>query len=136
MALGLPAATGAVVVANKCDLPSSPPGILPQNFPAAEISALTGSGLESLQATIAKLADTFQAVCGDELIAINARHAHALEEATQCLDSAYHKLSAGDATELVASDLRGALDDFGQIAGKIYNEQVLDRLFSAFCIGK
>lgn len=125
-----------IAVFNKCDLPPALPVPLPLNFSTAKISALTGSGLESLQATIAQLADSFQSVCGDELIAINARHAHALDEATLCLDSAWNKLNAGVATELVASDLRGALDDFGQIAGKVDNEQVLDQLFSTFCIGK
>jgi len=128
--------TNTIAVFNKCDLSIPSANFLPQNFPGVKISALTGSGLESLQTTIAKLADSFQAVCGDELIAINARHAHALEEATRCLESAYAKLNAADATELVASDLRGALDNFGQISGKVYNEQVLDRLFSTFCIGK
>ena len=38
--------------------------------------------------------------------------------------------------ELVASDLRGALDAYAQISGKIDNERVLDQLFASFCIGK
>jgi tRNA modification GTPase len=40
------------------------------------------------------------------------------------------------ASELVASDLRSALEAFGEISGKIDNEKVLDRLFATFCIGK
>ncbi len=125
-----------IAVFNKSDLPAHQPMPVPEKFSSVNVSALTGSGIETLQTEIAKLADSFQAVCGDELIAINARHAHALEEATQCLDSAVQKLNTGDATELVASDLRSALDNFSQIAGKVDNEQILDRLFSTFCIGK
>jgi tRNA modification GTPase len=36
----------------------------------------------------------------------------------------------------MASDLRGALDAFGQISGKVDNEKILDQLFASFCIGK
>lgn len=125
-----------IAVFNKSDLPSHGPAPLPQNFPIVIVSALTGTGFDALLVEIAKLAESFQVVCGDELIAINARHAHALEEATRCLGSGIEKLNTGIATELVASDLRGALDAFGQIAGKVDHEQVLDCLFAAFCIGK
>jgi tRNA modification GTPase len=125
-----------IAVFNKIDLPSAHSDSSPKNFPAVKISALTGAGLESFHVEIEKMADSFQAECGDELIAINARHAHALEQANHCLDSAIQKLAGSIATELVASDLRGALDAFGQISGKIDHEKVLDQLFASFCIGK
>ncbi len=125
-----------LAVFNKTDLPTVPRGTLPQNFPAVNTSALTGTGFESLQSAIAARADSFQSECGDEVIAINARHAHALELANHCLDSAAQKLGSGIATELVASDLRVALDAFGQISGKIDHEKILDQLFASFCIGK
>jgi tRNA modification GTPase len=126
-----------VVVFNKSDLPcpASTP-ILPVAYRQVQVSALTGSGIEALLDAVTCLADSFQMETGDELIAINARHAQSLTVAGECLDSAVRKLAATEATELVASDLRGALDAFGQISGKIDNEQVLDRLFASFCIGK
>ncbi len=139
----LPASTMArlspantIAVFNKMDLPVVRSGPLPQNFPAAQVSALTGAGFDLFHVEIAKLAEAFQADTGDEVIAINARHAHALEQATQCLQAATQKLDSGIATELVASDLRGTLDAFGQISGKIDHEKVLDQLFASFCIGK
>ena len=52
------------------------------------------------------------------------------------LASAGEKLAANEASELVASDLRVALDAFGQVSGKIDNEKILDQLFASFCIGK
>ncbi len=125
-----------IAVFNKIDLPAAHSDSAPKNFPTVKISALSGVGFDSFHVEIAKLADSFQAECGDELIAINARHAHALEQANLCLYSAGQKLGSGIATELVASDLRGALDAFGQISGKIDHEKVLDRLFASFCIGK
>jgi tRNA modification GTPase len=130
-------AANTIVVFNKSDLPKATPSTaVSDEFRRVEISALTGSGLEELMGAISQLADSFQMETGDELIAINARHARALETAGASLDSAVQKLTVSDATELVASDLRSALDAFGEISGKIDNEEVLDRLFASFCIGK
>jgi tRNA modification GTPase len=125
-----------IAVINKTDLPPLPHDPLPQNFPMVKICALNGAGLEELLAGIVRLADAFQAEVGEDVIAINARHSHALALARISLDSAKQKLATSGYNELVASDLRGALDAFGQISGKIDNEQVLDRLFASFCIGK
>jgi tRNA modification GTPase len=52
------------------------------------------------------------------------------------LESARSKLPEERQKELMASDLRGALEAFGRISGKIDNEKMLDRLFASFCIGK
>lgn len=125
-----------IVVLNKSDLPGATSGTTPTGFRAAKVSALTGDGFDGLHGFITQLADSFQADTGSEIIAINARHAHALEQARECLNTATHKLRDKESIELVASDLRGALDAFGQISGKIDNEQILDRLFATFCIGK
>ena len=50
--------------------------------------------------------------------------------------AARQKLAANEPGELLASDLRAALDAFGQVSGKIDNERILDQLFASFCIGK
>ena len=128
--------TNTIAVFNKTDLPQASRSAFAGNFRSVEISALTGQGVESLHVAIMQLADSFQNNVGDELIAINARHAQALTQANEALGSARLKLATNGAGELVASDLRGALAAFGEISGKIDNEQVLDRLFSTFCIGK
>ena len=125
-----------IAVFNKIDLPPAPRVDLPKSFPHVNISALHGAGLEALQAAVIKLAESFHVETGDELIAINTRHAHALEQARICLASAGGKIASGESSELVASDLRVTLDAFGQISGKIDNEEILDQLFSKFCIGK
>jgi tRNA modification GTPase len=82
------------------------------------------------------LAEGLKPGLGEDAVAINARHAHALSQAGDCLGQALGKLDAGSPTELLASDLRGALSALGEIAGRIDNERVLDRLFAEFCIGK
>ena len=125
-----------IAVFNKCDLPATASGPLPKNFPMVKISALNGTGLEALQVGIARLSDGFQVDSGDELLAINGRHAHALDQARLTLESAWQKIHDHSHSELVASDLRCALDAFGQVSGKIENEKVLEQLFALFCIGK
>ena len=125
-----------ISVFNKIDLPPANRGELPQAFPVVNISALQGAGLEALQAAVTKLAESFHVEIGDELIAINARHSHALEQAKACLVTAGQKLTHNEPSELVASDLRVALDAFGQVSGKIDYERILDQLFASFCIGK
>ncbi len=126
-----------VVVWNKTDLAA--PGDMPEawrGFSRVAVSALQGQGIEELERAISLLVDKDQLVLDGDLIAINARHAADLAEAGECLAAAEAKLSAGAADELMASDLRGTLDALGRIGGRVDHEQILDKLFSAFCIGK
>jgi tRNA modification GTPase len=126
-----------LVVFNKIDLATG--GIVPAppaGLPAVQVSALTGRGLDELIASVARLAETFGQESGEERVAINARHADALARAREGLRAALAKLAGREAVELLASDLRVALDAFGEISGKIDHERVLDRLFATFCIGK
>jgi tRNA modification GTPase len=128
---------GALAVINKTDLPSAGAGPTPPaGLPVVRVSALTGAGLDELVAAIVRHAESFRREQGEDLVVINARHATALREATVLLDAASAKLSVAAPVELLASDLRGVLHAFGEIAGRIDNEQVLDRIFAKFCIGK
>lgn len=129
-------AQNTVICGNKVDLAVTGDVQVAPDFPLVKVSALRGDGIDALQAAVTALADRFSVQVGPELIAINARHAGALKEATAALASARSKLVAGEADELMASDLRGALDAFGQISGKVDNEKILDQLFASFCIGK
>ena len=105
-------------------------------FRKIELSALTGEGIDRLRSAIVDLIDSHISSDEDDLILVNARHSLALGDLKSCLESALMKLEADEAIELIASDMRGALDAIGSILGKIDNESVLDELFSTFCIGK
>ena len=132
---GLAARVGAALaVANKIDL-VSPEGRAKLGA-AIGVSALTGEGLDRLETEIVRRVEAFREQTDEELVAINARHAQALTTALACLTTPPEKLPAGQTTGLLASDLRGALDAYGEIAGRIDHEQMLDRLFATFCIGK
>ena len=126
-----------IVVVNKIDQPGSPATLefLPHARSVA-VSAKTGLGLEDLRSALIGLADGLAPHTGDDAVAINARHAYALNQAKGDLASAQLKLGENAASELVASDLRGALAALGEISGRIDNERMLDALFANFCIGK
>jgi tRNA modification GTPase len=128
----------ALVVLNKIDLlrPDAAYPAVPFALPTVEVSSLTGVGFDRLIAAISRLADGFQEEVGEDQVAINARHAHALARAQDSLAAARDKLVKNLEIELLASDLRETLAAFGEIAGKIDNERMLDQLFATFCIGK
>ena len=127
----------SIIIFNKSDLGNTgPTPSLSSDIPVRHVSALTGEGIEALIAEIILRADSFQQQVGTETIAINARHADALGQARLCLFDAQAKLAANEPIELLASDLRGVLEAYGSISGKVDNERMLDALFSTFCIGK
>jgi tRNA modification GTPase len=123
--------TETIVVANKIDLMRSRGDGLP--WPAAiPVSARTGEGLEALRGAIRN------ALCGGELredpVLTNVRHAGAIEETVLALARARDALPLGE--EVVLEDLRGALRSLGAITGEVANDDLYDRIFSTFCIGK
>jgi tRNA modification GTPase len=128
-----------VLVWNKVDL--AKPGVVTapwSGFASVAVSALTGQGVAELERNIAELIDRERVTFDGDVVAINARHAGDLAEATDCLALAEAKLSekGAGADELLASDLRGALDALGRIGGRVDHERILDKLFASFCIGK
>lgn len=141
-------ATGpALIVINKSDLVTEAGSagrvagpILPPELaavPRVAVSALTGEGVDALTAALVRLADGFRpGEAAEESVAINARHADALRRCREALTGALAKLDSPTPPELMASDLRAALDALGDIVGRIDHERVLDHLFASFCIGK
>ncbi|HEY3295495.1 MAG TPA: tRNA uridine-5-carboxymethylaminomethyl(34) synthesis GTPase MnmE [bacterium] len=99
---------------------------------AHRISALTGAGVEELlhQILALTIGEEFGA---QEIIISEARHHDALTRAIGSLERA--QLQIGQST-LMASDLRDAVNALGEITGETVGEEILDRIFSKFCIGK
>jgi tRNA modification GTPase len=100
------------------------------------LSVRTGEGLCELKRVIESqfLGPSLEA--SDGLIITNVRHRLALERALGCLDEALASVGGGIQPEFVAVDLRGAGDALGEIVGAITTDDILDRIFSEFCIGK
>ena len=98
------------------------------------VSATTGAGIDALLALLQERAERVFA-SGEGVLITRERHRAALQEALLCLGRALEGDAEG-ATELVAEDLRLAARALGRITGEVDVEEVLDRLFSGFCIGK
>lgn len=101
------------------------------------ISAKTGSGVEEM---LKYLADTkkasLRAAAEDSVLLTNRRHYHCLQQASEYLSQVREGITSGLPTDLLAEDLRAALQTLGTITGEITHTEVLQSIFSRFCIGK
>lgn len=121
----------AVVVVNKTDLAPAPAGLAIGGTHPYPISVRAGTGLDPLLAELGKrVAAGLDPGAAPALT--RARHRAALQECRESLDRA---LAAG-LPELAAEDLRLAARALGRITGRVGVEEILDRLFAEFCIGK
>jgi len=104
--------------------------------PLVRTSTLTGSGLSELEETIAELVLAGKALHRDSILVTSARHQDALRRAAQHLQASLATLEQGLPLDFVSIDLRAAYDVLGEVTGEAVSEDLLDRIFSEFCIGK
>jgi tRNA modification GTPase len=137
--LSLLASRRVVLVWNKIDLRGSVVTQLAVSIPpelkiasVAEVSALRQSGTEELLRLLLSMM-VGEESDGDEIIVAEARHHDALLRASENLARAQEQLAQ---PTLMAADLRDAVNALGEITGETVGEEILDRIFSKFCIGK
>lgn len=130
----------AILILNKMDLPvvTSPTALLAHcpKKRVVETVIPEGKGLDKLKATVSEELLGGELVIGESPIVTNARHQEALRRANEGLSYAIESLENGMPPDLIAVDLRISLDGFGDIVGKTTTEDILDRIFSQFCVGK
>lgn len=132
-ALQLPSDIQVVTLWNKVD--AAPPGTLPAPTEnVLHISAATGQGMDALKTRLIELAahDT----SASAVVVTNIRHAEALRASADALRAVKSGFEMDVPTDLVASDVRQALHHLGSITGEINPDDLLDHIFSNFCIGK
>jgi tRNA modification GTPase len=120
-----------VVVWNKIDL-------VPEVgcLDGLRVSCRSGEGMADLVQHLVKVAGHHMPEGNQSLVAINARHQACLQRAGGHLAAAGEGLRAGQAPELVAVELRGAVEALGEVTGRLDVEDLLGRIFQLFCIGK
>ncbi|MCS7466229.1 tRNA modification GTPase [Stieleria sp. ICT_E10.1] len=124
-------------VATKCDSPGVPTlGDQPTPDPWIRTSALTGVGIESLRQQITDAIESLDASEGVSVLGTAARCAGSLRAAETAIESAIDYVGGGDGHEYVSSELRLAASALGEVTGAVYTDDILDRVFSRFCIGK
>jgi tRNA modification GTPase len=125
-----------ILVCNKIDLPRRL--VFPSNLGtgAREVSCLTGQGIEALKDAIKELAWSGELPPDALQTMINSRHEDALRRGREAIQRSLEALRLEQTLELVAMDLRIAVNAIGEIVGKTTTEDLLDSIFSQFCIGK
>lgn len=133
---------GTILIAiNKTDLPrawetGTIAGLLPQDAKIINISAKFGTELEELKNIIVDSCQSKNYIDAGGVMITNMRHKIALEKALTNVLMAKNNILNGRSPEFAAFDLREALDNLDEITGRKINDEILDKIFSSFCIGK
>ncbi len=134
----VPLGKNVILVINKIDLGKENLPQLPEKYshvPKIEISALYDTGIHKLKQTIVN-------ICIHELdieksaVIPNLRHKKALEDAVESLESAKTGIKEHQEEETLAIDIKNSIDSLGTITGETASLDILDNIFSNFCIGK
>jgi tRNA modification GTPase len=126
--------TPVVEVVTKSDLPDRPAG---RPAAAPPVSVVTGAGLDTLRKRLAEVAFGKLLALGDvEPVVTRARHRAALERAVLELDNFWGARESGVDAAAAATHLRAAVAALDDLIGAVTPEDVLDRVFAAFCVGK
>lgn len=135
------AMTSAIIVRTKADLLAPPPsrgtvragGCERSELLEIPASVLTPDGTTALREL---LAEKVQSLAHSGLAPSQSRCRHHVEAAIDSLRRAHDHVLESDPQELLALELRSALDQIGEMVGAVYTNDLLDRIFSRFCIGK
>ncbi|MEW5958516.1 MAG: tRNA uridine-5-carboxymethylaminomethyl(34) synthesis GTPase MnmE [Chloroflexota bacterium] len=130
----------ALLVINKSDLPAQTnPAALAGFLPAAPrlfISALTNAGIDQLEQALVELVMGGRVTAAETPLVSNPRHKALLQRALEHTQAASVAHQAGLSADLVSIDVREAVETLGQITGETVTEDLLETIFSKFCIGK
>jgi tRNA modification GTPase len=128
----------AILVFNKSDLPQIASTGDIGDKDSIKVSAKKGVGIEELRDAIYSTALAGSAGGGEAegIVVTNRRHRESLLKAGGALEQARNRLNERAPLEVCALELRDALDALGEIVGAISTDEILNRIFSSFCIGK
>ncbi len=124
-----------VKVWNKIDLYRGEPPRTSEDDRAFYVSATRGDGIDFLRKGLCQIA-MVEEMKESSVVVTSARHREALDRAAKRLTLALDTLKGGKSGEFVALDLRGGLSALGEITGEVTAEDILNNIFSKFCVGK
>ena len=126
-------APNAVIAVSKSDLGKT--AVLPETaLPVVELSSVTGEGLDKLAETVKSIFPVPDSPAGE--ILTNARQAEAVNRALVSLRAAYDALLSGCTPDIVLTEAEGAMSALGELSGRTVREDVTNRIFERFCVGK
>jgi tRNA modification GTPase len=101
-----------------------------------KISLVNKSGMEKLKKEMGKIALIKGTKSKESIIITNVRHKELMQNAGELIEKAVESINNGMSEEFIALDIRGALDYVGCITGRVSTEDIMNKIFSDFCIGK
>jgi tRNA modification GTPase len=104
--------------------------------PLVKVSAMKRTGLEHLQDMIRDEIFHGSIVIGETPLVVSSRHRAAIEKAHEAVGQAISAIHNGLPSEFLALEIRGAINHMGEVIGTTTTDDLLDRVFSQFCIGK
>ncbi len=129
-----------IIILNKTDLEEKLDrkelAKISENAPVYATSILKNEGVEALEEAISKLFFNGIENSQSTVMVTNARHIALLKKAQNSLDSVLEGISSGMPVDLVQIDMTEAWNLLGEITGESYEDELLDPLFSQFCLGK
>jgi tRNA modification GTPase len=123
-----------IFILNKIDKQSD---LEPSDFslqPAVGVSALTGEGIKRLKETIYSICVSSN--IEEDIVVTNLRHKDAVDRAENELNKAATAFERGEPVEIIAMFIRESLNCLGEITGMVTTDDILNKIFSDFCIGK
>ncbi|WP_066634172.1 tRNA uridine-5-carboxymethylaminomethyl(34) synthesis GTPase MnmE [Desulfolucanica intricata] len=130
-----------ILIINKIDLVKADVlteklrGLYP-NMVLIKISALNNTGIDELEDAIANKVFEGEVVASDRILISNVRHKNALSRAKKHLEDVQAGIMAGTPADIISIDLRAAWEVLGEINGSTISEDIIDKIFADFCIGK
>ena len=123
----------ALVVMSKSDLAQrrEPPET---RLPVVAVSAVSGEGLRELEETIQAMFPLPAVPAGE--ILTNARQAEAVARAVESMEAALEAMNTGATPDIVLTETEGAMAALGELTGRSIREDVTNRIFQRFCVGK
>lgn len=126
-----------ILIFNKVDQTEfTLPSCIPGDIDRIAISCKTGHGMSELEDQISLSLKLNQESADESLLLYNARHQASLQNTLSRLDSFFHGAEVGLSPELLAVELRDAIQYLGEVTGESVTDELLDIIFSSFCIGK
>ncbi|RGB78239.1 tRNA uridine-5-carboxymethylaminomethyl(34) synthesis GTPase MnmE [Anaerococcus nagyae] len=126
----------AIIILNKTDLDSIfDKSLLDVNLPIIETSMTENIGIDKLEETITEIFDASE-INRESILITNTRHERLLKSASEKLASSLYDIKMGISLDAVEVDLRGSYDDLGLIIGESVSDEIMDKVFKEFCVGK
>ena len=125
-----------IVILNKSDISTTPTDKIFDGYTTISLSAKTGDGLEELSSAIEKMFKLGEIRANDNNAITNLRHKEALSAAYNSISAAINALDNNIPYDMVSIDLTDCASHLGEITGKTVSDEIVDKIFSRFCLGK